>query len=51
MSFNIAIINDTMDEGSEYFTLSIDQASLPDGFLVSDPYQARVTIRDDDGKL
>ena len=31
--------------------LTIDSASLPPGYLVSDPSEATVTIVDDDGKL
>ena len=52
MSFDIRIINDTMNEDNQNFIVTIDSASLPVGFLVSDPYQATVTIvNDDDGKL
>ena len=51
LSFNISITNDDDSEGNEYFRLTINSSSLPTGFLVSDPYQATVTIVDDDGKL
>lgn len=51
VSFDIRIINDTVDEGNENFMLTIDSSSLSTGFLVGNPYQATVTIRNDDGKL
>ena len=50
-SFDIAITNDTTYEGNEYFGLTINQGMLNDDFRVRNPYQANVTIVDDDRKL
>ena len=51
VSFDISITNDDDLEDNEYFMLTINSSSLPTGFLISDPYQATVTIVDDDSKL
>ena len=51
VEFNIGILNDTMYEGNEDFTLAFDQSSLPTGFFVGNINQATVTIVEDDRKL
>ena len=50
-SFNITITDDTLVEGEENFTLSIDQSSLPDSVSISDHNETTVTILDNDCKL
>ena len=48
--FNVIINDDDMDENNETFTFTIDPFSLVmDGITVGYPYQAAVTIVDDDG--
>ena len=49
--FNVPIINDTISEANETFTLTIDPSSLPTGSTVGTPGSAVVTIIDDDRKL
>ena len=43
-------INDEIVEKDEFFNISIDPSSLPDGVFLGDPCQATVTIRDNDSK-
>ena len=50
-SFDIPITNDTMFEGNHNFMITINPNMLPDYFAVGSPYQATVTIVDDDRKL
>ena len=50
VSFPIQIVNDRMLERNEKFVLTISQTSLPSGFAVGHPFQATMTIVDDDGK-
>ena len=50
-SFNVTITDDTLVEGKENFTLSVDQSSLPDSVFISDHNEATVTILDNDCKL
>ena len=50
VSFNISIFDDTLDENSENFILTIDSTALPIGFFVSND-GATVSITDNDGKL
>ena len=50
-SFNLTITDDTLVEGKENFTLSVDQSSLPDSVSISDHNEATVTILDNDCKL
>lgn len=47
-SFNITINDDTISEGNESFTLTIDPTSLPDGVTLFNPSSTIVTIVDDD---
>ena len=50
-SFDIAITNDTTFEADQDFMLAINQDMLDPGFRVRSPYQATVTIVNDDRKL
>ena len=50
-SFNITITDDTLVEGKENFTLSVDQSSLPDTVSIGDHHETTVTILDNDCKL
>ena len=47
-SFDIPIINDTVYEGDETFTVAIDTANLPTGVTAGATTSATVTIEDDD---
>ena len=50
--FDIPIISDSVSEGNENFTITIDPSSLPPtGVTVGSPDQATVTIVDDDGNF
>ena len=48
---SIQIINDTIFEDNENFTLSIDSSSLPGNITVGKLGEATVTIIDDDREL
>ena len=50
-SFNISIFDDNEDENDENFMLTINSTALPIGFFAGNPYEATVTIMDNDGKL
>ena len=50
VSFPIQIVNDRTLERNEKFVLTISQTSLSSGFAVGHPFQATMTIVDDDGK-
>ena len=50
-ALNVTINDDKIDESNEKFTLTIDPYSLPmDGITIGYPYQATVTVMDDDRK-
>jgi len=49
-SFNVSIINDSIFEFDENFTLTIISTSHPSNVTMTDPAQTTVTIVDDDGK-
>ena len=51
LQFTISINNDDLMEGNEYFSLLINTDALPLGVYRTDPYEALVTIIDDDSKL
>ena len=51
VSFNIIIINDTIHEGNESFTLTIMSRSLPSRVNRGRPNTATVTIVDTTGEL
>ena len=46
--FTIAIHDDYQKEDHEYFTVTIDQSSLPCHIIVVNPSEAVVDIKDDD---
>ena len=48
--FDILINNDTLSEGNENFNLTIIPNTLPDGVTRDIPYNATVTIVDDESK-
>ena len=48
MFFSIAIHNDNIKENYEYFTVNIDQSSLPSYIIVDNSSEAVVDIEDDD---
>ena len=50
VSFNISIINDTIHEGNEYFTLTIMGSTLPSRVTRGSPGMATVTIVDTTGE-
>ena len=47
--FDVPIINDNVLEANESFNLTINSSSLPNRVTVTNPYQATVTIVDNDG--
>lgn len=47
---DVPIINDDIVETNESFILTIDPSSLPSNVVVGDPYEATVTILNDDSK-
>ena len=49
-SFDIAIIDDSVLENEESFTLTIDPSSLPSRVTAGASNSSRVTIMDDEGK-
>ena len=49
--FDIVIYNDNILEENEIFNQSILFSSLPDGFILTHPYQVAITITDNDCKL
>ena len=49
-SFDVAIINDSVLESEESFTLAIDTSSLHSRVTVNDSNSSRITIMDDEGK-
>ena len=49
--FAVPIIDDDVLEGNENFNLTISTPSPPNRVTVTNPYQASVTIVDDDGKI
>ena len=51
LQFTISINDDDLMEGNEYFSLLINTDALPLGVYRTDPYEALVTIIDDDSKL
>ena len=51
VSFDIPITNDDVLEQNENFNLTINTSSLPSRVFATNPYQATVTIMDDDGKI
>jgi len=48
---NYTIIDDSICELNEIFKLTIDTSSLLNGVFVDDPYQATITILDEDREL
>ena len=50
-SFDVPIIDDDVLEGNVNFNLTISTSSLPNRVTVTNPYQAAVTIVDNDGKI
>jgi len=50
VTFDVPITDDNILEGSENFTLTIDQSSLPASVFHGDPGEATVNIVDDDCK-
>ena len=51
VSFQVLIIDDDMVEGTESFTLSVDNSVLPANARLATPRSVSVTIVDDDCKL
>ena len=51
VTFDIPITNDSIHEGSESFTLTITQTSLPSRVRCGDPCITTVTIADTSGKF
>lgn len=52
IEFNITITNDELVENKEKnFSLTINSSSLPKIVMAGNPYQAIVTVVDDDGML
>ena len=49
VSFEIKIFNDNILEGNETFNITINAISLPACVNRGNPYEATVTIVDDDG--
>ena len=49
--FAVPITDDDVLEGNENFNLTINASSLPNCVIVTNPYQATVTIVDNDGKI
>jgi len=49
VSFDISIINDTIFEGNESFSLNINPNLLPNNVSIGDYDEATVEIIDDDG--
>ena len=49
-SFDIAIIDDSVLESEESFTLTIDPSSLPSRVTAGAFNSSRITIMDDEGK-
>ena len=49
-SFDVAIINDSVLESDENFTLTINPSLLPSRVTVGASNSGRVTIMDDEGK-
>ena len=49
-TFNVPITDDNISEGDENFMLTINQ-TLPDGVTRGDPFEATVSIFDNDRKL
>ena len=45
------VIDDSIVEDDEYFTVTLDSSSLPNGVTVGDIDQATMTILNDDSKL
>ena len=50
-SFAVPITDNDVLEGNENFNLTINASSLPNRVTVTNPYQATVTIVDNDGKI
>jgi len=50
VTFDVPITNDNILEGSENFTLTLDQSSLPTGVNRGNPDEATVNIVDNDCK-
>ena len=48
--FTIIVHNDDVKEEDEYFTVNIDQSSLPCHVSLDNPSETMVTIKDDDCK-
>ena len=49
---DIPITDDSIEEGNEFFTVTLSVDSLPENVIVSQPYRkAIVLIIDGDGKL
>ena len=49
--FDIPLNIDRIVEGNRNFMFTIDSSNLPKGVTIGDPGQARVVIKDNDGKL
>ena len=49
--FDIPLNIDRIVKGSRNFIFTIDSSTLPKGVTNGDPGQARVVIKDNDGKL
>jgi len=49
-SLDVLIVDDNVLESLETFDLTINQSSLPTGFIVGNPGQVVVTIKDDESK-
>ena len=50
VTFDIPIINDNIVEGSEFFTLTVTQMSLPNRVICGHPCMATITVADTSGK-
>ena len=48
--FDVPITNDDVLDVDEEFVLTIDQSSLPDNVMATDPTNSTVTIVDNEGK-
>ena len=51
VAFNVTIINDTIFEGNEFFTLTIMNSSIPHRVIHGSPAVATVTIVDTTGEF
>ena len=47
--FEVSVVDDTLHEGNESFTLEIVPTSLPDKIMIRNPDRTSITIVDNDG--